>query len=463
MAPFRQKALAFIRLHALIEKGDSVLAAVSGGADSVALLLFLRDELAGPLNLKLAAAHFNHGLRGKDSDGDQAFVENLCRRLGIPVFTEKAPVKKAKGQSPEEAAREARYAFLARAAEAHGFKRIATAHHQDDQAETLLMRMITGTGLSGLSGIRPKNGRLIRPFLTVPRKELRRYLEKRGQRFRWDKSNRNARFLRNKIRLRLMPPLERNFGSHVPETLSRLALQASADMDISAENARRLLAPLIRDRAPGRLVLDLERLSAYPRYLIKVLLETSFGMLGRPATLSSAHLTSLAKEVLEGRHGGAVHLPKGFCAENSYGNLLIRTRRPPESEGPADFSFPKNPGVYPWDAKGLIVTVETVDKKAGPAFPGDREPVAWLDHGALSKVLILRKRREGDRFRPLGSPGAMKLKDFLINRKVPRDQRDSLHLLCSGKEIAWVVGHRISERFKVHTKTRKIAIISIVK
>src|SRR3989339_1922462 len=227
----KQTVLRFIHDKKLLSPRDSVLIAVSGGADSIALLLFFDRVLKRPFRLKLGVAHSNHGLRGKASDADAAFVKAAAEKLELPFYEEKRKVKPRRGESPEEKCRRLRYDFLQRTARARGFCKIATAHHADDQAETVLMRMFTGTGLAGLAGIRAKNKNLIRPLLTVTRRDILAYLRTAKQPFRTDKSNADVRFLRNRIRHRLMPLLKKEFGPHVVETLSRLADNAAEDFN----------------------------------------------------------------------------------------------------------------------------------------------------------------------------------------------------------------------------------------
>lgn len=380
--PLVQRILRFIRQNGLLKKGDKVLAAVSGGADSTALLLLFRD-LKRLLGLEIGVAHFNHGLRGKESDRDALFVKKLCKTLDTPLFLKKSPVKKRKGQSPEETAREARLEFLERTARENGFAKIATAHHQDDQAETVLMRLLTGSGLSGLKGIRARNGKFIRPLLAVSKEEILSFLKSCKQPFCTDRTNAQVIFLRNRIRLRLIPFLKKEFGFHVVRTLARLAENVQAGV---------------------------------PDLVLKTALEKELSSFG-PITLSSSNMKDL-------KYKGTANLPGGRIARR------------------------------------LGFQLSTIPNHPGIAYPAADENRAFFDADRMSG-LVLRHRKPGDVFHPLGAAGPKKLKSFLIDQKVPVEKRDQLLLLESGGRIAWVAGVRIADPFKVSPATAKILVVKI--
>ena len=462
MHALERKSLEFINETGIIKSKESVLVAVSGGADSVALLYFFVSTLAPLLNLKIAAAHLNHCLRGKDSDRDSSFVKSLCKRLNIAIYSKKHVMKKKGNESPEEVARRIRYSFLEKTADKYGFGKIATAHHQDDQAETVLMRLLSGTGFSGISGIRPQNRNVVRPFLAISRNEILDYLKIKRQVFRLDKSNLDTNFLRNKIRIKIIPYLKKNFNSHVTEALSRFGLQTGRDMDIPEHKIKILLSSLVQREAKDSMEFDLDILSAYPAFLIKAVLEAAIKKIGHPAKLTSNHINSFIRNVINGKNGGAIQFPGPIYAERSYNNLVLGSKIKTVAIYP-EALFSKLPGIYPTSDKGLNIKIEVKENIGKMNFPKDTDTQVCLDYDALASVLSLRTRKKGDTFHPLGSPGEMKLKDFLINRKVPKMERDNIGIICSGNTIVWVVGHRISERFKIRPETRKIALIALVK
>ncbi|MFH0921301.1 MAG: tRNA lysidine(34) synthetase TilS [Fibrobacterota bacterium] len=437
------KALRFLRDRTLLSRNSAVLLAVSGGADSTALLLFFVKKLMRPFNLRLGVAHFNHGLRGKESDRDAAFVESLARKHTLPFYCEKRVVKPLKGESPEEACRRLRYAFLESVADAHGYDRIATAHHADDQAETLLMRLLTGTGLSGLSGIRAKNGRIIRPLLSVTRQEILEYLSKNKQPFRTDKSNADIHFLRNRIRHRLLPLLTREFGPHVVGTLSRLADNAAADFAVTPEGAFALLNLVMYEKTAAAIRLNRPALSGLPGILFRPVIESALKWMGA-SRLSARHFHSI-HALLEGDANTEFQLPGGLIAVRTNDTLDICKGKKPETVA-------TRPPAY---------TIETIPCTGKISFPSENAPLAYFDAEKLKGKIRVRFRKNGDRFHPLGAPGAMKLQDFLVNRKVPREERDTLPLVTCGNHIAWIPGHRISEAFKVDEKTQIMVIVKI--
>lgn len=435
------KVLRFIRDRKLLATGDSVLLAVSGGADSVALLLLFKQKLMRPLRLKLGVAHFNHGLRKRESDKDAAFVENLSRGLDLPFYGEKHIVKPVRGESPEEACRRLRYAFLEKTAKAHGYRKIATAHHADDQAETVLMRLLTGTGLAGLAGIRAKNRTLIRPLLAVTRVEITDYLQANRQSFRIDKSNADTHFLRNRIRHRLLPLLKKEFGAHIIATLGRFAQNAAEDFEVTPESASALLNIVVFEKTADAIRFDRAALSGLPGILFRPVLEMALKELGA-SRISARHFDSL-RALLDSDTPASCELPNRLMALRTDTSLDIRKGNPPEA---APAHLPS-------------CTIETLLRQGNLSFPAEDAATAFLDADKLKGKILVRFRKNGDRFHPLGSKGGMKLQDFFVNRKIPREMRDRIPLVCCGNRIVWVVGHRISELAKVTATTRKIAII----
>ncbi len=404
LSPFAAAVGATCRSRRLLGSEDRVLAALSGGADSTALvssLVELRE--AGEL-ARVTALHVDHGLRpGSAQDG--IFCETLCRRLGVPF--EQVSVRVASGNVQAQA-RRARYAALRDAALRVSATRIATGHTRTDQAETVLLRLLRGSGARGLSGIPPRRGSLVRPLLDRSRAEVVAYLRDRGLPWHEDPTNATPRFLRNRVRREVVPLLEA-LNPSVEEALARTADLLRDDERALARRGRRAVE--------GSAVIRLEPLLAEPvavrRRAIRALWRCARG---RRTDLGARHVDAILALCRRTRPG-AVTLPRGFEARCRYGRLSIgpvRRAAPPEV---GELPLP-GPGTYPLPGRTMRLEI-----RARPgAGPGD---VIW--------PLTLRTRRPGDRFRPEGGRGSKKLKGWLIDRKVPREDRDALLVLANRK------------------------------
>ena len=439
---------------------ESVLVAVSGGSDSVALLhLFarLRDEAPFPLG----AAHLNHALRGNESDEDERFVAEIARRLQVPLHTARlhAGALDAKAEGWEAAARKARYQFLRETAGQIGASRVAMGHTKDDQAETVLMRLLRGSGRRGLGGIHPAvEGVFIRPLLALTKQELAEYLQERGETWREDSSNRSGANLRSRIRHDLLPALRREYNPDLVETLARTAEVFREEDDYLASVTGEMARRFIRTETHG-LSLGIPALRALPaalrRRLLRAFVERAFSPGLPPPDFA---LTSILESLIEeARHGAAVTLPGGLQARVLYADLVVA--RP--MEVPIEIVPLPIPGQASLPDLGfrLCARQAPVSEVGDPRQAASVER-ALLDADALPGPLVVRHRRKGDLFRPLGAPGESKLKSYFIDRKVPRPARDRVPLVVSGDRIAWVVGFQIDERYKVTPQTRRVVILS---
>jgi tRNA(Ile)-lysidine synthase len=473
-----ERALDTIRRHALLRDGTRVLVGLSGGADSVALLLVLRElEQTGALTIA-GAAHLNHQLRGAEADGDEAFCAALAGTLGLPFRAERtdvAALARAQKRSIEDAARSARYRFFERAADEWSADVIAVAHTREDQAETFLLRLLRGSGTRGLAAIQPRAGRVIRPLLDVAREDLRAYLASRGQAFRQDSSNADVTIPRNRVRHDLIPYLESHFSPRITDALAREAALARQDEDFLHGEAIKLAAGIVLTDVAVRI--DVAGLSRAPRALSSRVAQAALQRLAGSKPITFDHVERLLALAEGPGDGGAVSLP-GQYAVRTGGAIVLHAGRgrgraggpvSPKSrsdEGGNSFAFSLSiPGEVELEPQRLAVGAERV----GPG-EATRRPRKWAGRGnevgvaagALALPLAVRSRRPGDRFRPLGAPGGRKLQDFLVDRKVARDERDALPLVVDGRDrIVWVVGQSVAEDFRVTDPSQGVLLLKV--
>ena len=463
-----------LRRDALIEPGGRVLVALSGGPDSIALLHLLR-ELEAEEHVTLAGvAHFNHQLRGAESDADEAFCRNVAAELSLPIDCGSGDVRaaaRAGRRSIEDAARELRYAFLEGAADRLDASRIAVGHSLDDQAETFLLRLLRGSGPRGLAGILPRVRRVIRPLLDIPRSELRAYLAGRAFPFRTDPTNADVRIPRNRIRHELLPYLEREFSPGIVAVLAReaaIARQDEAQLHEAAIDLARSIVLSISEPV-GRLQVDVVALtSIHPALAARVArMALQAGAPGRFVGFDQVErFLGFARNAAP---GAALSLP-GQRAVHTGPRVVLgpepaRLRRgdPDAKKGFANsFSFPLSiPGEVRLDKQGWAVAAEQVESLACEGREwGGRGLSVEVSAAALRLPLTIRSRRAGDRFRPPGLGHRKKLHDFLIDRKIPREMRDSLPLVVDGDDrIVWVVGESVAEDFRVTGASRGVILL----
>jgi tRNA(Ile)-lysidine synthase len=457
--------------HGWARPGLHLLAAVSGGADSVALLHALL-ALAPEFSWQLSIAHLNHGLRGAAAEKDAAFVTAMAQDLGLPCRLGCVSVPEFRRQrrlSIEEAARLLRYAFLDQAAGQTGAQRVALGHTADDNAELILMRLLRGSGPLGLAGIAPQRGGLfIRPLLAVTRGQVLDFL--RARRLAWveDSSNRDTRFLRNRVRHCLLPELERSYNPGVRQALLRLAAINRADeayLEACAQPPYQEARVAIRDGIGLRLTVLASLPAALAHRLIRRAIAEVKGDLrgiGQRHVLAVAGLPAAAPRQPE------LHLPgplRVVCSAQALCFSLpprAAGGRPlPDAAPQADFALElPAPGCYRAAAAGVRVSIEALppERWPGPNTTGHME--AFFDMDEVAFPLVLRRLRPGDRFTPLGLQGRQKIRKFLIDHKVPRRERPGCIVLASGgadpERVIWLVGQRIDASARVRSGTARL-------
>jgi tRNA(Ile)-lysidine synthase len=450
--------------QALVASGDRVAIAVSGGADSVALAWLMHDlQASGEAPFRLVGLlHLNHHLRGAESDRDEAFVRALGERLGLVVDVAHRDVTaeaRASHRSIEAAAREARDAFFREAAARLGASSVATAHTADDQAETVLLRLLRGSGARGAGGIHPRRGCLIRPLLDVRRAALRADLIDRGEAWLEDSSNADRSIPRNAIRHELLPAIERLAPGGVT-ALTRFAALArddEAELEAAAIEAARKI--VLFDGVSVRLSRAvLAGLSpAVARRVVR-------GAIERVGVAAVArHIDAIRTLAAADTSKGHLDVPGGSVDFTPAEVVLTRAvGRGRQAEGGFDRRLPV-PGSVEVPEAGVRLVAELADA-AGPwRWPNGQGPAAAVQGEGVQGGLRVRSRRPGDRLRPLGAPGRRKVQDVLVDRKVPRRERDRVPIVVDDTgRIVWVAGHALADEFRVTRPESGVVLLKII-
>ena len=464
----------FIDEQSLIAPRAGVVVGVSGGADSVALLAILRELAADAARgYSLTAAHLHHGLRDS-ADADEAFVKELADRWRIPLVSERRDVSagaESAGEGIEAAGRRLRYEFLGEVAAGAGAACVAVGHHADDNVETVLHRLIRGTHLHGLAGIRPSRRlgasdvMLVRPLLRVRRAEIERYCRQADIAWRTDPTNAEVRFRRNFIRHELLGLLRERLNPRADEAILRLA-EAAADADayLTAQANKVLdVAGEPADGAPGALSLDCGLLGSQPHVIQTCAMRIALEAIGVPMrTVDAEKLNELA-ELLAGADRQAVPLPGGYLARRRGDNLILEPPRPSAPPLQAEQVELNCPGQTTL-ADGRIVScrVEPLDRRAFEAHCRARPAgVELIDADKVRGPLTCRSRREGDSFLPLGSPGRQSVGEFLTNVKAPHGHRDRALCICDEAGLVYLAPYRIDDRVKVTGATKRMLRIQV--
>ncbi len=424
----------------------SVLVGLSGGADSAALVHIL-CALSEKYGFKVYTAHINHGLRGAAADRDEEYSRALAGKLGIEFFLLRADVcgeARRRGIGEEQAGRDIRYGFFERIMNERGIDCTATAHHKNDNAETIIMNFIRGTGLKGLCGIPYRRGRIIRPLLDCTRAETERYCEENGILYVTDATNLDNSYTRNRIRNVLIPQLQELFNPSVTDTITKNAAVLACEEDfIEAETDRAYDAGVKDGAADINYIMSLHR--AVALRLIRRMIRDVCGT----EDVKGCSASSVLELARRGRTGSRLDIARGAYAAVEYGKLRISA----ENEKCGGFSYRLIPGERIYIPEmGAYAEAEYADGFAGDGWE-------YFSPPSQDCVIRLRSRRAGDRFRPQGMTGTKSVKNFMIDEKIPRDMRDRTGIVDFDGDIAWIVGYRRDERFKFNKIGIKIRIM----
>jgi tRNA(Ile)-lysidine synthase len=452
-----------IRLRGLIGEGDRVAVALSGGPDSVGLACVLR-VLEAKASWRLAGLiHVNHGLRGPESDGDEAFCRALATRLGLPVEVVSVDVRgrvRDHRQSIEAAARVERYQAFEAAAGALDATLVATGHTRDDQAETVLLRLFRGAGGRGLSAIRPRRGIYVRPLIDTRRPEVLSFLVELGQDWRDDSSNLDMAIPRNRLRHTLLPAIARDWPGGVA-ALARFAELAADDEQFLADTAAEVRPAVALPGPRGVQVIDVRGLNPLPpalsRRIVRGAIEASGGWASFRDVEAVRRLARADKPL--------GHLDLDRVTVERTGAALRFFGHQAAVVGVRAFEYPLSvPGRAEIAETGAVVLASFSRGTTGTPLSGDGGTKAMLQAAAVTPPFVVRNRRPGDRIHPFGAPGSRKLQDVLVDRKVPRDQRDAVPLVVDGEgRIVWVVGVTIAEPCRVTAPERGMVILETTK
>jgi tRNA(Ile)-lysidine synthase len=449
-----QKVKHTISRHRMISEGDCVIVAVSGGPDSVCLLHAL-NELKDELHIHLVVAHFDHGLRPAEDELETAFVRDLAQSLKVPFETAKGRLlsKKTRG-SREEVARNTRYTFLERVRKKHKAQKIALGHNLNDQAETILMRLLRGSGPSGLTGIPPcRDGSIIRPLIEIERQEIENYLKAKKLASVTDSSNLKTDYLRNKIRLEIMPLLEEQ-QPQLTRLLGQTAEILRDEDDYLEQTAEVWVGKNIEILPQNALSMPIPYFLNLPVALRRRVLRNVIGKVKKDLRrISWDHVEAIRRLAQAEKPQAALNIPGRLTVRRTYDHLIFSTlvnRRPRPFHYPLDGA-----GTYDLNEIDRRLSIEEIEDRKGLRLRGSRW-TAFLDAEKLPFPLALRTFKEGDKFIPFGMKGRKKLKNFFMDLKVPLEQRYSTPILCCDDKPVWVCGFRIDDRFKVTNETKKV-------
>ncbi|GLC29941.1 tRNA lysidine(34) synthetase TilS [Clostridium omnivorum] len=457
----KDKVLKAIKQYSMLKNGDKIIVAVSGGPDSICLLHILHT-LKDEFNLELIAAHVNHCLRGKEADEDEKYVEEYCKKNDIKFFSKRVDINRLameRNLSSESAGREARYEFFHKLMKEHNADKIALAHNANDQAETVLMRIMRGTGIEGLVGIKPVRGNIfIRPLINITRDEIENYCMENNLKPRIDKTNLENIYARNKVRLELIPYIKENFNEDIVNTLNRLSQTVSTDNDyleyISIQSFKKYC-----DKNCDKVIINKDAFKEHEAVITRVIRHALLSLKGSLNNFEKVHIYDII-HIQNNSTGKKVVLPENIIAQNNYGNIELYIRE--ENKKVTlnnEYVLEVNCSKFIEELNITVTLQLLLDKRK--INVKEQNYIKYFDFDKIKGEMLLRKRKDGDRFTPLGMRGSKKLKDLFIDLKIPQPERDSIPLICFGEDIAWIVGYRLSDKFKITKDTKNVLEIKI--
>jgi len=452
---FIEQVSSTIKKYSMLSEKDRVLVGLSGGPDSVSLLIALK-RLQDTLSIRLYTIYIDHGLRPKETANEIEFCKSISESLGVGFTSRAFDVKgfaKSQRLNLQEAGRILRYRAFEEESIRLGANRIALGHTLNDQIETFLIRLLRGAGLKGLSGIPPVRGKIIRPLIETKKEEILEFLKEEGISYMVDSSNLEGKYLRNRLREEIIPVLLR-FNPNLIETLSNT-------IDVIGEEDRYLelivtktLMRLISRKDDASVELFLQPLENLDRVILRRVLRRAISETRGLSGIGFSHIESIINLIKEGASGDRLYIPKGIRAIKKYSTLLITSNLPLRL---STYRLEAGSEVFIKEA-GLLI-VASLPLESAPIQK--TKDMAVFDAEKLTFPLIIRARADGDFFYPEGFGKRKKLQDYFVDEKIPRDERDSIPIITSGKDIIWVLGLRKDQRFLPDSKTNRFITLTI--
>ena len=464
----------FIQKYHMLTCGDRVIAGVSGGADSVCLFLMLL-ELRKKIGFDLIAVHVHHGLRGEAADQDQQFVEALCEQHRIPLEIFRVnleSIAKKRKQSLEEAGRMVRREAFDSVCKKYGGNKIALAHHQNDNAETLLWNLSRGTGLDGLGGIRPVNGKFIRPLLCMNRKEIEEYLAKRKQSYCIDETNAGTDYTRNKLRHLVLPILEEQVNSAAVRHMNETMEQIWELQEYMQEQVEAAYQECVQEHFEKACWIQIQQKSfeTFPELIKKMVIRKGMEQVGgKKRDLSHKHV-DVMMELMNKQVGRTLDLPYEMHAKRNYEGIRLEKQRTysfgeeKKAEIMQECMVELNiPGETILADRNLKLRCKILEKPKNLSIKDIPQKIytKWFDYGIIKSSLYIRTRQAGDTIVIDEKGHQKKLKNWFVDEKIPKEVRDSQLLLAENNEILWVLGHRMSQAYQVKQSTKWILQIEV--
>ena len=451
-----------IKRENLIEKNDKILIALSGGPDSICLLdimIKLKDEY----NLTLYAAHLNHRIRGIDAQEDSLFCQKICKKNNVTFFVKNIDIPELAVQQSrgvEEVARDVRYDMFFDIKNKLGINKIAVAHNLDDQAETMLMKMFRGSGIQGLRGIdyKRKDG-IIRPLLDIYKSQINEYCDVNNLNPRIDKTNFESDYSRNKVRLDLIPYIENNYCENIKQILSRTANVIRDDYNYIEKVSKEHYELLVKNKSDDEIILDLPLLKNTDTAIQKRVIRLAIlDIIGNLNNIENVHIVD-SLSLLEKSDGKIINLPKNLKAYIKNEDYIITTKNQENEEITYECKIEIN-GKTVVNEIGLTVTTSVLPAKDSLALPVSKY-IKVFDYDKIVGSLYVRSRKIGDKLSPIGLTGTKKIKDILINKKIPADTKYMFPIISDDEQILWLLGYRISENYKIDDNTQRVIRIQL--
>jgi tRNA(Ile)-lysidine synthase len=456
-----KKVLKTIEKFKLLEKGDRVVVALSAGPDSTALLAALA-QISKQLDFDMIVAHYNHGLRGASSDEDEKYSQELATKLGFIFVSGKMDFNlRQQGQSPEDFYRQERYKFLNKVAEDYNAQKIALGHNIQDQAETVLLNLLRGSGLDGLKGILPiREKKFIRPMIEVSRPEIIAFLSEAGISYCQDSSNESNIYLRNKIRSELIPYLKEKYNPKIVENLAQMSEILRQDDKFIRNSVAQALESKHIQNHPDGISLNIEYLKGLaPAIRSRLFKEVLESLNPEQNGFSFSHIKDLDRLVQLAESGKRISLPLGIEARREYDKLIL-TRDNADLKQ-VDYEYPVNiPGIINVKEINRTIRAEKIQRYK---IDLQSKSKVYLDLDKIKQPVVLRNRRDGDSFQPLGMTGRQKIKSLFINQKIPRNSHNEIMLLVDQDSVIWIENMHLNERVKISPQTKNILSLEIIK